>query len=407
MPAPEQLRSRIRIRTDFSHWFVTVFLIAGSIYASKVLDERATWLSFRYYLFQRLQASSPRKAAPRWTTFVLIGDEEYWRGEPARRSPIKRTYLAKLVRRVAQFHPSVVALDFDLRSPVPDGTLLDHPDYQQEDDELIRTIQEVSTHQVIVLPRTLGWGITGLVAESAIYDKDKFNRNVRFGYIEFANDMRQVPPSLRLGNGSTMSSFSLSIAQAINKNSQVAERAIPYGTFIERAGFKDYELTASDILTKPDEYLESALSGRRAVLIGADWHRFSYGRGETVDSFDTPAGTMSGVFIHANYTEAILDSRTFPPLDKRNAMLLEALLSGIIALLFSVKMRGVFKLFGFFTVFAGIVLSAYFFWQNLGLFFDFFIPLFMLAGHTLYEQVHAWKEVANKCIKEHQAEPAS
>src|SRR5579862_6135497 len=46
-------------------------------------------------------------------------NDDYWKtdeGFPAGRSPISRPYLARLVTEVARFHPTVIALDFDLRA---------------------------------------------------------------------------------------------------------------------------------------------------------------------------------------------------------------------------------------------------------------------------------------------------
>jgi len=44
----------------------------------------------------------------------------------------------------------------------------------------------------------------------------------------------------------------------------------------------------------------------------------------------------------------------------------------------------------------GLLAVAYFFFQNFGLFFDFFIPLILVAGHAGFEEIRDWKEKAAK-----------
>jgi len=56
--------------------------------------------------------------------------------------------------------------------------------------------------------------------------------------------------------------------------------------------------------------VEEKIQGR-VVLIGANWHQLGSNRGDLVDSYSTPVGKLPGVFIHANYVQAILDGRSF------------------------------------------------------------------------------------------------
>lgn len=49
----------------------------------------------------------------RRTVLVMVGDEEFWKGEGlAGRTPTKRSYLAGLLRAVGRAGPEVIALDF-------------------------------------------------------------------------------------------------------------------------------------------------------------------------------------------------------------------------------------------------------------------------------------------------------
>ena len=59
------------------------------------------------------------------STLVLIGDDEFWLGELSGRRPVKRSYLAIIVRALdsESVNASVIALDFDLRLPKPNATV--------------------------------------------------------------------------------------------------------------------------------------------------------------------------------------------------------------------------------------------------------------------------------------------
>src|SRR2546430_1229808 len=67
--------------------------------------------------------------------------------------------------------PSVLALDFRLRSPSPDGNPVDHPAYEAETDALVKAVINAAKKCPVILPRTVHVDSDGSVTiESAVYD---------------------------------------------------------------------------------------------------------------------------------------------------------------------------------------------------------------------------------------------
>src|SRR3981081_3633467 len=114
-------------KKGFVHWLIVLLLTGIGIYLERVLDEMNAWVETRYkiYQWQQEHLSNPKTHAE-WLAVIQIGDEEYWKGELDGRTPIKRDYLAKLLRILNTGEPLAIALDFDFRSPMPDGSLIDN-----------------------------------------------------------------------------------------------------------------------------------------------------------------------------------------------------------------------------------------------------------------------------------------
>jgi CHASE2 domain-containing sensor protein len=106
-------------------------------------------------------------------------------------------------------------------------------------------------------------------------------------------------------------------------------------------------------------------------------------------------GVIGGAFIHANYVEALLDSRLYKPLTDTVIVSIELIFTCIVAVIFALNLRprsqmGVSILL---CIILGIV--SYFFLQNLGIFFDFFIPTVLLGSHVVVEKVREWRAAAH------------
>ena len=315
------------------YWSIDVVLIIVGVFAGHWLEKNRVepWRSIRCRTYQGLQLLAPRQIHPE-TAIVLIGNEEYWSDELARRVPIKRTYLAKLLQRLDAADAAIIALDFDLSSPTTStGDVIDHEDYKEETRIFLETVRDISLKRTIVLPTTVALDEKGsYVLEPAIFDKFDFGPGkVQKGYIMLPYDCRQVPLTLELEDRSSIDSFAEAIVRARKeaalKNLPKSE-SLPFGSFIEPERFKESYFSAGDIINKDIDTFRAKIA-HKTVIVGGDWHRRNFGRGDQIDMHLTPVGYLPGVYVHANYVEALLDSRVYPIWGKQMSPVFE-LISG-------------------------------------------------------------------------------
>jgi CHASE2 domain-containing sensor protein len=388
------------ISKGFWYWAKVIILILIGVYAGEWLTEKEYWIDYRYKMYQTLQNQLPRKPFPQRTVLVLIDDDEYWKGEPGGRVPIKRDYLSKLLQVVDSANPAVIALDFDLRSPSPDGKPVEVPAYKDETQKLLETIKLVSLKRKIVLPKTIGFDDEeNYVLESDIYDGYQFDGgNVLVGYIALPPDARQVPLlTLQVKNGPPLDSFSQAIVRADNdialrKHQQ--EDTLPYGGYM---GINEFTtVLANQVLSQNTEEIKKL--AHKIVILGGNWHDRGYNRGTQIDTYESPIGAVPGAFIHANYVEALIDSRIYRPWKGWVLKIIEAIQSILIAIPFALNTRVLVKAFSLLVVCSLLVVFSLFSLMALGLFFDFFVPVVLVFGHGVIEQVREWRENAGHHI---------
>jgi CHASE2 domain-containing sensor protein len=369
---------------------VAAFIVVGMLF-SDWAARQDFWPAARYLTYQFLTGLSWRKALPQNTVVVLVDDDEYWRGEPARRVPIKRTYLAKLVRAIDAADPAVIAIDFDLSSPLPDGSVVEHPDYAAETQTLLNTIRELAPRRKIVLAQTIRFDANrDYVLASDIYGGFDFGgaaANVRKGYIALPYEVSRVPLALPLAGGGSVDSFALAIVKAYNADAlQRLPRGsshFPLGGFIEAKKF--HTVAAGAVLKNDAAAIE--LLAHRAVILGAGWHRLAYGAGAPVDLHFSPVGEIAGALLHANFVEAIVDGRIFSPAGEKFLKALEFFLALGGALLFALRMRAA-RQWGIVAgatvlLFAGSYVAL----QNLGVFFESFLPIVFVWLHAFLHRM--------------------
>ncbi len=398
-----------RLTNDLKHlrskgaryWLVVLSLVPLGMLIGEAMGEWNLWVTARHEIYRLLQDMSPHfsKYSKR-TVLVLIEDEEYWRGGLARRTPLKRDYIARLLRKLDMADPAAIGLDVDLRSQTPDKSMVTHPDYGNETGELISAINDVSGRRCLVLARTLERRSDGVVPEPAVFDSIEKSEGAEFkeGYASLPRDIRRVPIAVGLANGKREDSFSAALARCVDPASVAEaqvnqEDALPFGTFIKPDGFQS--LSSGYVLETEMNELRERIS-HQVVIVGGAWHEGMLGRGKLIDSRLTPVGHLGGSFIHGNYVEAILYNRTYAPMRKEVGVAIELLMSFLVALVFALDRPIVSKLLlaGALGVF--LVVFSLFSWQNLGLFFDFFIPAVLLVGHMVVEHVLEWREDAIK-----------
>ncbi|HYJ85761.1 MAG TPA: CHASE2 domain-containing protein [Pyrinomonadaceae bacterium] len=381
-----------------SYWIRVIIVAVAGIYLGERLDHTECWSHVRYAVYQFLQDLSWRKPYPQRTALVLIDDEEYWKGELQARVPVKRDYLARLVTAAASANAAVIALDFDLRSPSPDGNPREYPEYMGETKKLIEAITSaVKSGKKVVLTKTIhDEGDEEYVVESDIYEPLPPEwTNVRMGYHVFDDDSRILPPVIKTTTGQSIEPFALAIARADNAASL---ENIPDLTAELYAGFlpvgKFTKISSRELLNndKKTELLSSKI-----VIISGVWHQFGYERGYAVNSYDTPVGKIPGALIHANYLEAILDSRVYTVWKGWSLRITEFLLALLIAIPFFVKkISKKWKTILITLPYLSALGLAYFSLMNFGKFFDPFIPVLSVTLHGVFEQIMHWRALAHE-----------
>jgi CHASE2 domain-containing sensor protein len=378
------------------YWATVVLLIAAGVLAGYWLEKQQFALQLRYQIYQFFtQSVSPRKAIVQRTVVVLIGDEEFWKGEPARRIPIKRSYLAKIVRALDGADPAVIAIDFDLRSQMPDGSFVEHDDYKKETDQFLAAVKDVSARRPVVLPRTIKFNEGYYTTESDIHDRLSEGNSVRKGYISLPFDYRKVPLTLVMKDGSKVDSFAEAIVRAVNEKALASvegQKDSPYGTYLPTGNFT--VLSSAEVLSPSEETLKKLR--HNIVIIGAGWSNRAYGRGGMADIHFTPVGPIQGALLHANYVEALLDQRTAKSWGEAAIIVVDVILSFVIAVIFVLVAKLGWKLLSLLILLCFLALFSYFSWLNLGLFYDFFVPAVLVAGHSIYEQLRELRSEARK-----------
>ncbi|MEA2600741.1 MAG: hypothetical protein QOF89_1733 [Acidobacteriota bacterium] len=376
------------------YWLTVVFLIFIGVGIGNWLDRQRFGTDLRFQVFQGLQALSPHRGFSRMTAIVMINDEDYWKGPLSGRTPLKRDYLADLVRALDLADPAVIALDLDLRSPIPDGSLIERPEYQAETLSFLMAVKDVSSHRTIVLPKTLGIGPGGaLMPESDIYDHFDFkNGDVKIGHVTLLSDVQRVPARITLKNGIFVNSFARAIVRDFQSESleERNEAAPPYIAYLRASDFPVF--SATDVLSNPTA--ATKLLAHKIVLVGGAWHSRAYNRGPQVDVYRTPVGLIPGVFIHANYVESLLNARTFQPIPESLLVTVEILLVLTVAVIFVLDIRPQYKLLSIGSVSLLLVVFSFTSWQLLNLLPNFWVPTLLLGGHLLVEQILEWRNLA-------------
>jgi CHASE2 domain-containing sensor protein len=384
----------------FKNYWVRVVIIAiVGIVAGEKLNDTELWIGYRYHVYQLLQNLSPRKPHPQRTVLVLIGDNEYYSGPELQfRKPIKRDYLARLVDEASAANAAVIALDFDLRSPAPEGNPLESPAYQKETDTLLLAIQNAAASgKKIVLTKTIGEASPGVLrTESDIYAReDPGWENVTTGYHVLPDDTRTLPLALKTNTGRSVDSFCLAIARAEGAPtlSDISDfEAKFYAGFIPPERFP--RLSANELLNHDPK---ARILANKVVMISGDWHSLAQNQGPVVNSYETPVGVLPGVMIHANYFEALSDSRFYQVWEGWYTRILEFLLALLVAVPFAMNIQPkIRKLALIIAPYLLIVVISYVSLINFGWFFDPFIPVLSVTAHGILETVMRWREGASR-----------
>src|SRR5712671_59798 len=408
---PEK-RSRIRDRLfdywkqvrakGINHWLLVGILTALGLAIGQALGTASLWTDVRNSVYQ-FQTShlGPSTPSVTRTVFVLIDDNEYWTGEPAHRQPIKRDYLARLLLAVAGAHPDVVALDFDLRSPVPSGDMVEHPDYIGERATLLKALKDVAQNTPVVIPKSIQLVSGKPVEQSDIFRGFDFPAEDKIfpGYIQLAYDLRVIPPRLRIreGGDGMIDSFALAVLHAsdprtynkvVQKQRAGDEVNLRFGTFPNQTDFEDMSFSSVDVMIGKKEVIGQL--EHRIVVVGGKWHRDALGSGQWNDEHATPAGKIIGAYVQGHYAEALLKGKWCPVWPEGWATAIETLIVLVTSVFLALDVAARWKVTAAIVPSLMIMVLSYFLLQNLGAFFEFFVPLLIISGHGIVEHLQ-WR----------------
>jgi len=345
---------------------------------------------------------------PKRTVLVFVDDEDYWTEKLAGRSPIKRDYLASLVAALDKADADVIALDFDLRSPAPDNSR-DFTAYDGETNTLVKKINEVALRQRrIVLATSVGFahGSDGYVEQANVFD-NLISTEVSRGYVQLPYDVRRVPLPLDAENKathrqSTVESFATAIVKRVDpvaygRTVEKGKDQLPFAGYIPLEAFPSTKSEQGGMSAR--EFLSDSAAAQeyvrgKIVIVSGRWNSRASGVGPRVDQHASPVGLVPGAMIHANYVEAMLNDRAFSPLPEWFAYTVEILPVVLLSIVVALISNGWLQL----AVIIGttlFMLVLNFFLQDLGMFFDFFVPTVMLLGHVVTHKIYEWRKVAS------------
>jgi CHASE2 domain-containing sensor protein len=320
--------------------------------------------------------------------------------------PTNRAFLAKIARIAAGQKPgdpvaAVIAIDIMMLSLDDKSGDYDHPSDDasrlKDNQEFFDAVREITGKGIpVVLASSLR--DHGTKQDPNVFDDSAWPRKTYVGYINLPDDHRQIPLETTAakwnGVNSMLASFALQTAlgfderrvvQPVTQTNSTLQSAIRnhqfvYGGFRKQKDFP--HVSASDVADRNPAVLQKI--DQKIVFIGSTWSESGIGRGETVDLHDTPFGRMSGVYLHANYLEAMLSGRVKRPLSGWQAALIDLAIGVLLIVSFKRAQRGWGRATVLGVFFVPIIL-AYVMFINAGVYLDFILPLMLLFGHLLFE----------------------
>lgn len=415
--------SRWLNRRNLRYGLTALLILALTVWATPWVDAHLNLEQERNWLFQHLTITptNPRTAG-KAARLVIIKDDEFWLGDLHHRIPTDRRYLARVVRALDAADASVIALDFDLRTPTPaaaapvgDFAAVDTYDaYRLETNKLIEAIDDVAQRRKVVLAKTIAGPDNGpfrlqsdayepygicidLIGDGAWRNPGAPGypllgaapTNISCGYIALMDDARRVPPPAHIvGQSAKLNSFAMAIARARDPANAPRLDARPYyGPYIEGDLVNDPHVTVSahDLLNDPTK-ARAVLQGW-PVIVGAGWRQRGVNSGPFTDVHPTPIGEVSGALIHENLAEALLTNRIYPGLNDTSLKLIELLAGGLAAVLFAAITTLWKKVCAVVVAMAAMFALQWLALQLFGAFVDAYVAVFALGLHALFDRM--------------------
>jgi len=400
------------------YWAGWVISIAIALWAGPRIEHSDLLMGPRFRFSDLIDRLSPRPVKAHSTALVEIRDAEFWGPVLHSARPISRGYIARLVYSVAFYRPAVVVLDFDLSSPTPDSGPLDFKEYQPEDEQLLRAIEDATRICKLVLPLRLrcasaapGACDAGFVPVPTPFYQAGQGGMITWGYLNLPDDVRSAPQLALVSDGRRLMTYpSLALAAARARSNSISTprgEDLPHISFIAPHDFDDRRFSSGQLLAAfdgkihragiPPQYQDDAATpdqrrlfnslNSQIVIIGASFHRETRDGGPLEDSHLTPVGDLPGCEIHANYIEAMLDERAIPSLSHTALTGIELTITVLLTLILLAPASGLRKFVIVCLALLALFVIAYFSSIALGLFVEALLPAVLVAAHFLLHTI--------------------
>ena len=386
-------------------------------------------LQLRFY--QLLTLLRPIPFQPDYVSLAYIDDDVHW-STLYGIQPTNREFLARLITNASQTETKAAAIgiDIELLAPrhFPEGT--DAQPRFSDDQALFTAIQFATRQGVpvvlagvyyidekdqrIELPNIF---TTQDLVGSANPDCN-LARCPSVGYINLPGDKRAIPLEVNLlsadtAKPKTVDSFALALAKAvkgpieIRRNPLLAgmnlRESVIYGTFLPEEQYPEVSVTN---LANEEKDAMLACAGR-VLLIGGRWHDLQ-GYGGPVDQHLSPAGYLSGLGLHANYLESLLQHQFTHEVPLWVGVLVDLLVGLIIYRSFEVANESWWlKLTILLSAFLIPIVCAFLFLDLANIYLDFLLPTELYFLHILYEIVEKHLNIHFKPVDKTQATVAA
>jgi CHASE2 domain-containing sensor protein len=162
----------------------------------------------------------------------------------------------------------------------------------------------------------------------------------------------------------------------------MADNEFVYGGFLTDAAWEHDRVTAKQFLLGDQQALEKCRN--RVVIFGGTWHAYGKGRGATADQHSSPLGPLPGLYLHANYVEALLRDDFRPAVSEKFAVLIDLGIAVFFLWLFRSAKKRVMRV-GVLLTFVFLILAVYLGFTALGKYLDFITPVSLVIVHLLVE----------------------
>jgi CHASE2 domain-containing sensor protein len=353
---------------------------------------------------------------------VDITDEDHWKYFGGAQ-PTSRAFLADIVTECTQDGTKAAAIAVDVQLQAPPGKAAgeDNSQWTEDDTKLLSAIDEAIGRGVPVI---LGVGLVKdsygrWIRQPNIFSDEELPLRtqtnncsdggcVALGYFNLPSDMRQIPLQTLVtsdqGPGVTLDSLALATVTGYEERmglqpkthdkpliaESLASGEFVYGGFIPAAVFKKQAIPSIP-LSKGDPVARKMCDGH-IVLVGGSWHKVQ-GTGPLEDGSDSPVGEMSGVYLNANYVEALLDDRYKRDVPLWFALTADFLLAAILYIAAHAAAASRYQWWMVWSVFLILLLLVYMLFANFNRYLDFVLPLGLCFAHLGYERVKPFEGI--------------